>query len=462
MTWMRWLTCLVVATFVGVPAWSEDWTPAGKLDAYFDSLASHQLANASVAISENGLIRYQRSVGFARLDGGISVPANESTRYRVGSVSKLYTAILVMQLAESRRISLDDAIDAQFPSLSNASSLTPRQMLRHQSGFPNYSDDPGFEGWRSQPRSHEAMLATIAAAGARFKPGERMEYSNSNYLVLGYLLEKARARDFPAILRQQIGDKLGLTQTYYMNSDANPLESASYSFAPEGWIPQAKTDPSIHGGAGSVISTPVEMVRLIDGLYAGRLVSPSSLLSMQRQEKGSGMGLWPYTVSHHTGFGHGGRIEGFRACVYHFPHRGISIAYATNASILSMDEIVDELLALVFEHSRRPPTFEEVTPSKRRFGAIAGKWRSAPGMPKDSPFRQFAAPDRPLELVLRDGAQNLTATLNGTDFRLVPLGEDEYLVDGIRYFLRAYPRSGELVVRGPEWSYYFRREKPAS
>lgn len=456
---MRPLCCFALLSCLTVPTFSGDWAPTPKLDAYFDALARHELANGSVAISEKGVVRYQRSVGFARMEGSAPVVATAKTRYRVGSVSKLFTATLVMQLAENGKVSLDDTVAHYSHTLPNASAISIRQLLQHRSGLPNYSDDAEFEAWRTKPRSEQTMLATIAGSGSRFKPGERVEYSNSNYLVLGYLLEKAYSAPYADILQSQLAIKLGLAQTYYLNSDVNRDESVSYSFTPGGWVAQAFTDPSIHGGAGGVISTPVEMVRVVDALFAGKLVKPSSLASMQRQDGGSGMGLWPYTVAQHTGVGHGGRMEGFRACVYHFPDAGVTIAYATNASILSMDEIVDETLALVFEPKRKPSTFDRIPVSKARQSEIAGTWRSVKGIPANTPFRQFATPDQPLELILKVTQEGLIGTLNGTDFPLVAVGEHEYMVEGIRYFLRAYPQRDELVVRGPEWAYFFRREK---
>src|SRR5215510_7090829 len=126
---------LVVAAFIAaVPAFAaEPWAPAKKIDAYLDALAKNDLTNGSIAISERGELRYQRSLGFARLENGRPDPADVATRYRVGSVTKLFTAVLVMQLVERASITLDTPLAEFFPDLPHAIKLNYRDLLTHRS-----------------------------------------------------------------------------------------------------------------------------------------------------------------------------------------------------------------------------------------------------------------------------------------------------------------------------------------
>jgi D-alanyl-D-alanine carboxypeptidase len=456
----RWLlaTLLLFASGFAGAANSKGSVPVAKLDAYFDALAKNRFANGTIAISEKGAPVYQRSVGFAKIANGVPQPADAGTRYRIGSVSKLFTAVLTMQLVEGASITLDSKLAEFYADLPNALDITYRDLLQHRSGLANYSDTPGFEAFRLAPRTHADLLELIAAAGARFKPRERVEYSNSNYLLLGYVLEKVYEKPYDEIVRRQIIDKIGLPRTYYAGQGIADLESISYVFAPQGWVAQPDTDPTIHGGAGGMVSSAADLVRLIDTLFAGKILTVHSLESMRNQDGGSGMGLWPYEVAGQTGYGHGGRIDGFRACVYYFPAKNISIAYTTNASVLSMDEIVDEVLKLIFERGK-PPTFESLKLTTHQQGEYLGTWRSAAGMPKDSPFRQFTAPDQPIVLEVKAGADAPTVTIQGHEFKLTAFGEHDFFLREIGYFLRFYPRENELVVRGPEWDYYLRRDK---
>lgn len=457
---MRLFGWLLFACSFALPAGAAGaWAPAKKLDAYFDALAKHQLANGSIAISEKGVPVYQRSVGAAIISPQGNTPANDATRYRIGSVSKLFTATMIMQLAERASVTLDSKLAEFYPDLPNALDITYRDLLQHRSGLANYTETPDFETWRTTPKTHAEILKRIAAGGAKFPPRERVEYNNSNYLLLGYVLEQIYNKPYDEIVQNQITGKLGLARTYYTGTGIASLESISYELTPGGWVAQASTNPSIHGGAGGMISSPADLTRFIDALFGGKLVTDHSLATMQNQDGGSGMGLWPYEVAGQTGYGHGGSIEAFRACVYYFPAKSLSIAYATNASVLSMDEIVDESLSLVFERGRKPPTFEPVKLTTHQQAEYLGTWRSADGMPKLTPYRQFKSPDQPIELTVKAGADALTISIQGHDFNLSALGDDEFALREIGYFLRFYPREDELVVRGPLWDYYLKRAK---
>ena len=434
------------------------WAPAQKLDAYFDALARNDLTSGSIAISEGGVLRYQRTIGFARLENGKPDPADKVTRYRIGTVSKLFTAVLVMQLAEGGSVMLDSPVAEFYPDLPNALKLTYRDLLKHRSGLTDYTDEPAFESWRTTPRSHEQMLDLITAAGESFKPRERVEDNDSNYLVLGYTLEKVYGRSYGEIVRRQIADKLGLARTYLAGTGSATLESFSYQPKLDGrWGRVPDSDPSILGGASGMVSTAADLVRFMDALFARKLVTGQSLTSMLNQDDGSGMGLWPYDVAGQEGFGHRGRVQGFRACVYHFPERKLSIAVTTNASLLPIDELVDEALATVFDRGHQPPALLPVKLSTRQQAEYLGTWSSADGNPRQSPFRSFHAPHHPIYLRMLAGTDIPVLRMMDHPYTLVAFGNDEFLARELGLMLRFYPRSGEMVIRAADQAYYLRR-----
>ena len=196
-------------------------------------------------------------------------------------------------------------------------------------------------------------------------------------------------------------------------------------------------------------------VHLIDALFAGRIVSANSLATMRDISGGSGIGLWPFSAAGQNGIGHAGAIEGYRALVAHFPEKGISIAYATNAPILSTYEIVNESLATVFTRSHEPPAFVTAKLTAKQQEDYAGTWRLAPGQPATSPFQAFGAPPQPVEFVIKQGVDAPVLRYRDKDLQLVSIGEDEYLLREYGYVLRF--RSSQLVMRGADASYEFRR-----
>jgi CubicO group peptidase (beta-lactamase class C family) len=454
-----WWLFLAAVLFAGATSALAAWAPAQRIDAYLDALEKHDLAHGSLAISEKGQLRYQRAIGSAVIEPGRREPADTGTRYRIGSVSKLFTAVLVMQLAEGGSVTLDGKVAEFFPDVPNALDITYRDLLAHRSGLPDYTFAPDFESWRVQPHSQADVLARIARAAPNSPPRQRHEYSSTNYLLLSYMLEKVYDRPFAQIVRTRIADKLGLARTYLgQRMSEGRHEALPYEYKPGGWIPGSQSDPDLHLGAGGMVSSPGDLVRFIDALFAGRLVSDTSLDSL-RGAGGTALGLPPLEFAGRQAYGHAGRVDEYRAYVYHFPDSGISLAYAANASVLPPDELVDELVAMIFDRGRRPPTFEPVKLPAAKLDEYTGTWKSVPGAPANSPFRRFAPPGHPPQIIIRRVGDTLVHPANGRDHALVPLGNDEFIVDGMRYFLRVYPRSGEVVVRSPFWAYYFRREE---
>jgi CubicO group peptidase (beta-lactamase class C family) len=245
----------------------------------------------------------------------------------------------------------------------NAIDISYRDLLAHRSGLPDYTLAPDFETWRTQPHTRAEVLERIGKAAPGFPPRPKYEYSNTNYLLLSCMLEKVYGKPYAELVRTRIADKLGLARTYYgqrMNSMRH--EALPYEWKPGGWVPGAETDPALHLGAGGMVSSPADLVRFVDALFGGKLVSPTSLDSM-RGAGGTALGLPPLEIAGRKAHGHAGRIDGYGAYVYHFPDSGISVSYATNAAVLPPDELVDEVIALIFDRTRRPPRVDAVKPT---------------------------------------------------------------------------------------------------
>lgn len=347
--WLSAAACLVCAPVLAASAWG----PARKLDAFVDALDKNRQVSAVIAISEKGVLRHQRAIGFATLSNGTQQPADEGTRYRIGAVSNLFTAALVLLLAEKASITLDTPVAEFFPDVPNAIDITYRDLLAHRSGLGDYRNSPGFAEWRTVPHSRDEMLRSIG--GTVFEPRARLEYSATNYLLLGYVLEKVHERPYPDLVRRQIVEKLGLARTYVPGSGrSSTLEAASYLPTAQGWAPQAQTDPSVAGGASGLFSNAVDLVRFMDALFGAKLVSAQSLSSMRGEEGEPGLGMSTRQVADLTGYGRADAADGFYAAVYHFPARGITFACTSNASSLPMEKVFDEMLAALLVRGHRP------------------------------------------------------------------------------------------------------------
>ncbi len=340
-----------------VPAFAAStWGPAKKFDGYVDLLEQSRRVSTAIAISEKGVVKYQRVIGFATIDNGVPQAADAGTRYRIGAVSSLFTGVLVLQLAEKASITLDTPVAEFFPDVPNAIRITYRDLLAQRSGLGDYSSAPDYPAWRTTPRTRLEMLEAITAAGTAFEPRARVEYSGSNYLLLGYLVETVRDRPCEALIRQQIAEKLGLARTYMAGAGrSSSLEAMGYLPSAAGWAPQPQTDPSVAGAAAGMYSNAADLVRFIDALFAGKLVSEQSLASMRGEDGEPGLGLPRQEIAGQTGFGQAASADGFAAAVYHFPDRNISIAITSNATDIPIGTILTEAVNSLYLRGYKPP-----------------------------------------------------------------------------------------------------------
>jgi D-alanyl-D-alanine carboxypeptidase len=338
-----WLLGLLLPLVGGA---ADSWAPAKRVDTWLDQLAKDRHINGSLAISEKGRLRYQRSVGFASIENGAPQPGDAGTRYRIGPVSRIFTAALTMLVVEKASITLDSPVAEFYPDLPNALTITYRDLLQDRSGLSDYFDAADFAAWRTQSRTHEQMLAAIIAGGAKFAPRERVEASNSNYLLLGYVLEKVQGRSYDEILRRGI-DKLGLARTYFAGTQRSTLESTAYREAPEGWVAIEASDPTVLGGAAGVVSNAGDLVQFMDALFAGKLVSAQSLATLRGAETSARVALQSQEIAGQAAEGLQGNADGFSAAVYHFPARQLSISFTGNAAAMPAQEIIEQALTAI-------------------------------------------------------------------------------------------------------------------
>lgn len=458
-----WLATASVLLSATAGAADKAWAPAKKLDTWFDTLEQRTFANGAIAISEDGELKYERAVGNASMSP--PVPIDSSTRFSIGPLTQLFTAVLTLQLAEKASITLDNKLAEFYPDLPNALQITYRDLLEHRSGLADYTTVPGYASWRTRPRTPAEILKLIGERGARFAPGERVEYSASNYLLLGYVLEKVYEKPYAEVLRQQITDRIGLSRTSAGKADLDQaIPAHELSGNPWNktivWAPDQRPNPALHGGAGAIVSTPINLVRYMDALFTRRLLSAYNLDSLRGQEGSPGICLANYTAGGQAGFGAGGVLDGYWAVVYYFPEKKLSVAFTTSAPLLPPEDILDEVFAILFERGHQPRSFQAAPPTAKQQKAFAGSWRWKPEAPPDTRFRRFADPNlHPLEgLQIVSAAEGLVLNKDAAgEAKLIPLGGDDFVLEGTTWYLRFSPRSNELVIRDYDRAYYFTR-----
>jgi CubicO group peptidase (beta-lactamase class C family) len=349
-----------------------------KLDQLFDRLLEKNKGMGSLTLAKDGSILYSRSFGYRQINGNERKPLTAETRFRIGSITKTFTAVMIFQLVEEEKLRLTDTLDRFFPQIPNAARITIGQMLAHRSGIRNIEPDGS---WGMQPRTKDEVIARIAQGRPDFEPDARHLYSNAGYNLLGYIVEKAGGKPYQEALRERITSRIGLNNTYIGagNTDPGKNEALSYRFI-GGWKESRELDFSVLGGAGSILSTPADMAKFIQALFDLKLVSRDSLQQMTTMRDGEGMGMEPFSFAGKTLYGHTGGSGSSGAWLAYFPDEKLALAYTTNAKIYPVREIVSGVFDIYWNRPFQIPAFDAFEVSPEVLDRYVGAY-SIPGAP---------------------------------------------------------------------------------
>jgi D-alanyl-D-alanine carboxypeptidase len=348
-----------------------------RLDTLFNLLEAKNKAMVSVKMTKTGQTVYEKSTGFADISASSKIRATPNTRYRIGSITKTFTAIMIMQLVEEKKLELTTRLDEFFPDIANASQITMRMLLSHCSGIHNYTNDKAF--WEIVTRKDTTydLTAMITAMKSDFKPDERMEYSNSNYVLLGWIIEKITGKTYAKNLQARINARLDLKNTRF-EGKVEVAKNDSYSFKyEEKWIKQDEINLGLVYAAGGIVSTPTDITTFMDALFAGKLVSSESLEKMKGVMDGMGLGLIQVPFFDKKGYGHNGSLEAFQSLVYYFPDDQLSVAVCTNGSSYAINDMAIALLSAFYKKPFDIPNLDIAKPTNKEIKMYLGTYSNA-------------------------------------------------------------------------------------
>ena len=372
---------ILLATFLALTlltAGNAQTPDKAKLDQLFDRLFEKNKGMGSLTLAKDGNVLYSRSFGYRLINGSEKKPLTAETKYRIGSITKTFTAVMIFQLVEEGKLRLSDTLDRFFPQIPNAARITIGQILAHRSGIHNIEADGS---WGMQPRTRDEVVARIAQGKPDFEPDTKHLYSNAGYNLLGYIVEKVGGKPYQEALKERIASRIGLKDTYLGAGKTDPgrNEASSYRYL-GGWKEAAEIDFSITGGAGSILSTTADMTKFIQSLFDLKLVSGDSLKQMTTMRDGEGMGMEPFSFAGKTLYGHTGGSSSSGAWLAYFPEEKLALAYATNAKIYTVSNIVSGVFDIYWNRPFQIPAFEAFDVSPEVLDRYAGSY-SIPGTP---------------------------------------------------------------------------------
>lgn len=303
-----------------------------NLDDYLASLEKETKAMGTVSVFKEGKEFYTKSIGYSNIN--LNKKNNSETKYRIGSISKTYTATIILQLVDEGKLSLNTKLKDYFPAIHNSENITISDMLYHRSGIFNITTDKNFEVWISEPRDRAEVIAEIKKHQSLFAPDSKTEYSNSNYILLAYIAEDVDKETFAGIIQSRIVEQIGVSKTAF-GKDIDFSNNEAMCYYPENnkWHPITfHTNLLGTMGAGGITATAKEVSVFYNALFTGKLLSEKSLQLMITPKDEMGMGISVSDFNGLTVYGHDGAIDGFRSMAAYVPELKLTISFTFNAS----------------------------------------------------------------------------------------------------------------------------------
>jgi CubicO group peptidase (beta-lactamase class C family) len=331
----------IVLVFVATSCFAQD--PA-RMDEVVQSYVRDKTFMGTVLVARGGDVVLSKGYGSANLEW--NVPNSPVTKFRLGSLTKQFTAASILLLVERGKLMLEDPIRKYIPDAPAAwDKITIFNLLTHTSGIPSFTSLPEYKSLQLVEAPVAKTIATVRDKPLDFPPGEKMSYSNSGYLVLGYVIERVTGGSYAQFVTDNIFTPLGMKDSGYdSNTTIIPRRAAGYTPSAAGPINAGFIHMSIPHAAGALYSTTEDLLRWEQSLFGGKLISAASLAKMTTPFKNDyAFGLTVQTVSGRKVIHHGGGIDGFNTFLAYYPDTKVTIAVLANINGQAPGQIAAKL-----------------------------------------------------------------------------------------------------------------------
>ncbi len=424
------------------PALAQDKVPdntkdkAAKIQEVLALAHKYKQFNGTALVAENGKVIYKGGFGMANMEWGI--PNTPETKFRLGSITKQFTAMLTLQLVEQGKIKLDAKVSDYLPDYRQdiGQKVTIHHLLTHTSGIPSYTSLPGFfENVTRNPYKVDDFVKKYASGDLEFEPGTKYTYNNSGYFLLGAIIERVTGKTYEQVLKEYVFDPVGMKNTGYDHHDTIIQKRASaYVPTPDGYSNAPYLDMSIPYAAGSMYSTVEDLYLWDQALYTDKLISAQSKDLMFK----------PFLENYAYGFvvtnvsfkqndqpvqviRHGGGINGFTTMLERFVKDKNFIVILDNTSSRNVDRLSETIAKILYNQPYEPPRISIAstllnTINKKGIEAGIAEYRDLKA--KQVATYDFAEPE-----------------LNELGYRLMRMGKVKEAVEIFKLNVEAYPEA---------------------
>jgi CubicO group peptidase (beta-lactamase class C family) len=316
---------------LGGVCFAQDNAP--RMEQVVQSYVSNKTFMGSVLVVRDKTVLLDKGYGSADLEWDI--PNSPTTKFRLGSITKQFTAASILLLEERGQLNINDPVKKYMADAPAAwDKVTIYNLLTHTSGIPSFTGFPDYESTEAFATTPEKLVARFRDKPLEFQPGEKFAYDNSGYVLLGYLIEKISGETYAQFVQENIFTPLQMKDSGYDSNSAIIMHRASgYSNGKEGIENAGYIHMSIPFAAGSLYSTVEDLARWEQGLFGGKLLSPASLQKMTTPFKENyAFGVAVSTTNGHKLIEHGGGIEGFNTHLAYYPDDKLIVVVLGNLS----------------------------------------------------------------------------------------------------------------------------------
>lgn len=409
---------------------------AAQIDQLLKKYNEYNQFHGSVLVADNGGVIYKKGFGLANVEWNIA--NRPDTKFRIGSVTKQFTAALILQLVEEGKLKLDGKLTDYLPDYrkDTGDKVTIHQLLNHTSGIPSYTNPAWFQNDSRDPYKVDDFVEKFASGDLEFEPGSKFRYNNSAYFILGAIIEKVTGKTYAAVLKARILDPVGMKDSGYdVSSEIIERRAAGYEITPDGHVNADYLDMSLPYAGGSMYSTVEDLFKWDQALYGDKILSVRSKELMFTpglenfgygfiiDERPIGTTEKKTKVIHHDG-----GINGFNSLFTRFPERKAVVILLDNVSLGRYhDSITNAIYAILngVRHSMPKRSIAEAiykTATQQGGAAAVSEYRSLKASkPDDYNFAE--------------------AELNGLGYQLLRAGKVKDSIEIFKLNVEMYPKA---------------------
>lgn len=412
-----------------------------KIDELLDYVAKNNQGIGSVSIFRHGKEVYRKDFG----QNGISQKFNRNTGYQIGSISKMMTAVMLMQQVEKGKLNLSDKLFKFFPDAPNANKITIENLLSHKSGLGDYVG-ADYSWLFGKNVGNKVILDKIKKEGVEFQPGEKTRYSNSGYWLLSRILEKITKKSYNVLLKENILNKAGMTHTFSVLDRPKNIFGA-YEYVGQKWIPKEDFDFQNAIGLGDITSTTEDLNLFANALFQGKLIKKETLQNMLPKNSQIGMGIFGIPFHNIKSYGHGGDTAGQHTALGYNMEDDYSFAMAINGERMPHNDLLIGILSIIYNQDYEFPKFEEF----KEFAVSSGDLDKFSG--------EFTSSEIPLDIKIFKKENVLYAQATGQpSFPLTATAKNEFVFEqaGVKIIFAEDGKTMTMQQGGKD--FYYKRK----